>query len=192
MQPLTGQAASSQLRWLLQGGRARLTNAAQLLWAQMLQPGDVCVDATCGNGNDTLFLANAVGPSGTVHAIDIQQAAVDATKQCIEAALPAGHRPTLHLHRSCHSRMQELVGSNVASLVCLNLGYLPKADKAVTTTATASVAAVEAAFEVVRPGGLISVMCYTGHPGKAFAPSMTCCVHCRYVASLCKGLPRAD
>lgn len=30
------------------------------------------VDATCGNGNDTLFLARIVGPSGTVYALDLQ------------------------------------------------------------------------------------------------------------------------
>lgn len=40
--------------------------------AQVLRPGDVAVDATAGNGHDTLFLAQAVGPSGTVYAIDVQ------------------------------------------------------------------------------------------------------------------------
>jgi ubiquinone/menaquinone biosynthesis C-methylase UbiE len=39
---------------------------------QVLRPGDVAVDATCGNGHDTLFMAQCVGPSGCVHAVDVQ------------------------------------------------------------------------------------------------------------------------
>lgn len=44
--------------------------------------------------------------------------------------------------------LQELVGSNVARVVAFNLGYLPSGDKALTTNAATSVAAVEAALEV--------------------------------------------
>ena len=31
---------------------------------RVLRPGDVAVDATVGNGQDTLFLAECVGPTG--------------------------------------------------------------------------------------------------------------------------------
>jgi len=61
--------------------------------------------------------------------------------------------------------MQEVVGSNVARLICFNFGYLPGGDKSVTTSKETTLAAVEAAFEVLRPGGLLSMLCYTGHPG---------------------------
>lgn len=46
--------------------------AAQELWEHLCRPGDTVVDATCGNGHDTLCLARAVGPSGTVFAFDVQ------------------------------------------------------------------------------------------------------------------------
>ena len=62
---------SSEVAELLKGG-ARMTRGAQLCWAQFVQPGDTVVDATCGNGGDTLWLARAVGPSGRVLAFDIQ------------------------------------------------------------------------------------------------------------------------
>lgn len=39
---------------------------------QALRPGDTAVDATMGNGHDTLFLAQAVGPTGHVIGFDIQ------------------------------------------------------------------------------------------------------------------------
>lgn len=52
--------------------QARLTQIAQELWQHVCRPGDTVVDATCGNGHDTLCLARAVGRSGTVYAFDVQ------------------------------------------------------------------------------------------------------------------------
>lgn len=57
---------------LLSAHGARLTTAAQMVWAQVLQPGDVAVDATCGNGHDSLFMAQCIGPTGHLHAVDLQ------------------------------------------------------------------------------------------------------------------------
>lgn len=145
---------------------ARFTSAAQFACSQAVRTGDIVVDATCGNGNDALFLADAVGPSGTLYAIDIQQAAVDATERFLVSSIPEGKRPKMVLLKDCHSKLQELVGSNLAKAICFNMGYLPKGDnKAVTTTVEKSVAAVEAAFEVIQPGGIITMLCYTGHEG---------------------------
>lgn len=47
----------------------------------------------------------------------------------------------------------------------LAAGYLPGSDKATTTQAGSTLAAVEAACDVLKPGGLLSILCYTGHPG---------------------------
>ncbi|GLC45116.1 hypothetical protein PLESTB_001470000 [Pleodorina starrii] len=159
-------ASSPSLQELLSTG-ARLTTAAQAVWAQVLLPGDTAVDATCGNGHDTLFMAQVVGPSGHVHGFDIQDAAIVATRERLESHLSAGGRlPALSLHRACHSRLQELCGSGVARVVAFNLGYLPgAADKRLITTTQSTLAAVEAALEVVMPGGVISILAYVGHPG---------------------------
>ena len=35
-----------------------------------VQPGDTVIDATMGNGHDTLMLCEAVGPEGRVYAFD--------------------------------------------------------------------------------------------------------------------------
>jgi hypothetical protein len=61
----------SKLEELLEGG-ARLTAIAHAVWGQFVRPGDRVVDATAGNGADSLFLAKAVGPSGHLTIIDIQ------------------------------------------------------------------------------------------------------------------------
>ncbi|KAL4422236.1 hypothetical protein ABPG77_009711 [Micractinium sp. CCAP 211/92] len=145
---------------------ARLTHIAQELWVQVVRRGDTVVDATCGNGHDTAYLAQAVGSTGTVHAFDIQSAAIEATQAAVAAAVPSGPVPAVHYHLASHAEMRERLGCTAcASLVVFNLGYLPGSDKATTTQASSTLAAVEAACEVLRPGGLLSILCYTGHPG---------------------------
>ena len=49
-----------------------------------IKPGDLCIDATMGNGHDTLFLSQLAGLSGCVLAFDIQQAALDSTKALLQ------------------------------------------------------------------------------------------------------------
>ena len=43
-------------------------------------PGDICIDATAGNGHDTVFLCHLVGSQGKVYAFDVQQQAIDRTR----------------------------------------------------------------------------------------------------------------
>ena len=42
---------------------------------EQVKPGDFCIDATMGNGNDTLLLSRLCGDSGQVLAFDIQEQA---------------------------------------------------------------------------------------------------------------------
>lgn len=48
---------------------------------QALVSGDTVIDATVGNGNDTVVLAKAVGSMGKVYGFDIQEEAIDKTKE---------------------------------------------------------------------------------------------------------------
>lgn len=52
---------------------------AKHIFHQHIQSGDVVLDATCGRGKDTLFLAGLVGKYGQVYAMDIQVAAINST-----------------------------------------------------------------------------------------------------------------
>lgn len=91
-----------------------------------------------------------------------QASAVAATTQLLQSSLPDTQRPQLHIHEACHSQLQALVGSNVASLVAFNLGYLPGGDKGVITRTDSTLAAVEAALEVcVQLCCVLQLLCHS-------------------------------
>ncbi len=140
----------------------RPTSLAHDFVAKALQPGDLAVDATCGNGHDTIHLARLVGPQGTVVAIDIQAQALDETRQRLgSAGLDDGR---VRLIRTCHTTIGEHIAPATAALVVFNLGYLPGGDHSLTTRTDSTTAALDAAVSAVRPGGLLVVTCYPGHP----------------------------
>ena len=62
------------------------TQLAHQLLSDRLEGGEVVVDATAGNGHDTLFLARQVGPSGTVYSFDVQEEAIGLTRSRLEEA----------------------------------------------------------------------------------------------------------
>ncbi len=126
-----------------------------------VRPGARVVDATAGNGHDTLFLAELVGEGGRVDAFDIQPEAIRATCRAAEAA---GLRDRVEPHACSHARMAEFVPRGLEAAM-FNLGYLPGGDKSVTTTIEETLPALRAAFELLGPGGLLTVMCYPGHAG---------------------------
>ena len=127
--------------------------------AQVLQPGDLAVDATMGNGHDTERLAELVGPEGRVIAFDIQAQAVESTRARLEAA---GLLDRVTLVQDSHANMAAHV-SEPPRLIAFNLGFLPGGDKQVTTLLDSTLAAVRAAMELLQPGGMLLVCCYPGH-----------------------------
>ena len=130
--------------------------------SRVVSPGDAVVDATAGNGHDTVFLARLVGPSGQVHAFDVQEEAIRATRERLEKE--GLLTPSVRLHLASHDRLAELVGGPVKAIV-FNLGYLPGGDKKTVTRTECTLAALEQAAALIAPNGLLSVMCYPGHEG---------------------------
>lgn len=132
---------------------------------RVLFPGSLAVDATIGNGNDTLFLARAVGTSGQVYGFDIQQEALDQTWERLRSA---GVADRVTLHRRGHHQMEETLPPDWRGRVnaaMFNLGYLPKGDPTIITRPDTTLSALKQSLEWLAPGGIITVMLYTGHPG---------------------------
>lgn len=169
------------------------TDLAHRLWVAYLEPGDLVVDATAGNGHDTLALVRALGQAGggICYACDIQKAAVESAQERLRTALsndgwevvegysavrdredlsaewmtaaPSGAEIKISWHVECHADMLSAMPHSSARLVVFNLGYLPGGDKNIVTTAESTVVAFQAAERVVQAGGAISATLYPGH-----------------------------
>lgn len=122
-------------------------------------PGDAVIDATMGNGHDTLTLCEAVGPEGRVYAFDIQQDAVEETERLLRSH---GVAERARLFHTGHEQMAEYVKEPVAAAV-FNLGWLPGGDHGITTRWETTERAVRTALELLRPGGVLVVCAYPGH-----------------------------
>jgi predicted methyltransferase len=146
-------------------GIPRVVEMARDLVSRNL-PGDgLAVDATVGNGHDTLWLARRVGPRGSVVGIDLQQEALIGASRRL---LHAGVLDRVALIRSGHERIGSLIRSpgprGRPSAIMFNLGYLPGGDRSVVTRPESTILALKASMEVVAPGGIITVVLYPGHP----------------------------
>lgn len=134
-----------------------------------LKEGDTAVDFTMGNGNDTLFLSKAVGESGKVFAFDIQEDALISTRAHLEEN---GAPENYNLICASHHRVKEFVNEPITAGM-FNLGYLPRSGrKAVTTMRETTMPAVEAAIELLAPGGVLIVAIYPGHEEGALEGEM--------------------
>lgn len=131
------------------------------LVAAALKPGGFAIDATCGNGHDTLFLADTVGPHGSVMAFDIQAVAIHNTRSKLAEA-GCLHRVTLT--QAGHENLVHLLDRSVDA-VMFNLGFLPGGDHDIKTSADTTVAALHAVVPRLAPKGIITLVIYTGHDG---------------------------
>jgi hypothetical protein len=124
---------------------------------------DRVVDATCGNGNDTLLLAELVGSGGRVWAFDIQQQAIEKTSARLAEAGLGGRVETVHAgHEAMTSHL-----TGPVDLIVFNLGYLPGGQRDIITGPETTVAGLAQSLEIVKPGGILLVTVYPGHAGAA-------------------------
>lgn len=140
----------------------RMTERAHEFVRAVVRPGDQVIDATAGNGHDTLFLSRLVGPDGRVIAFDAQEDAIAATRSHLGENGITDDRVLL-VHDS-HSALRQHVDCPVV-VVMFNLGYLPGSDHGRTTTCGETLIALAEGWEILREGGILSVVCYRGHPG---------------------------
>jgi predicted methyltransferase len=141
---------------------ARLTESAHEAVRGVIRPGEFAVDATAGNGRDTRFLAELVGPTGHVFSLDIQPEALARTAVAVRGT----DNVTLLLrdHRELRDVIPESACGRVAA-VMFNLGYLPGASREVRTRPESTLRGITAALGLLRPGGVLTVLAYTGHTG---------------------------
>ncbi|MET0025877.1 MAG: class I SAM-dependent methyltransferase [Sedimenticola sp.] len=145
--------------------KPRLTDICHDKIGSLLRAGDCAIDATAGNGHDTLFLSRAVGESGHVIGFDIQASAIESTQlRLSENRAPSKVTLILDSHDNMSKHIPETCRSRIRAIV-FNLGYLPGSDKKIITRTEETLPAIEQALDLLKPGGLLSIMAYPGHSG---------------------------
>lgn len=136
-------------------------------WKRMVIPGDIVIDATCGNGHDTFVLASlALGQTaeyGKLYAMDIQEKAILATKDRLAAQLTQKQAERVEYIQGCHSNFPKDINKESVKLIVYNLGYLPGGNKGITTQTSTTLESLRSALDLTAKGGAISVTCYPGH-----------------------------
>lgn len=117
------------------------------------------VDATCGNGFDTLFLCKEAGPKGSVTAFDIQDQAVERTNILLKANL---NYTNYEIIKDSHEFIDKYV-KNKVNAALFNLGYLPFSDKKVTTNPSTTIKAIETILPMLSQDGRIYITTYISH-----------------------------
>src|SRR5690625_5268745 len=141
-----------------------ILNYAHHLLEESINEGEIVIDATCGNGNDTLFLSKIVGDEGHVLAFDIQEQAIQNTKQLISengfdnvSVINDSHA---HIENYLPEEIEETIGGAI-----FNLGYLPKSDKTIITEGQSTITAIDTILANLKKDGLIVIVVYHGHEG---------------------------
>jgi len=137
-------------------------DAAHEFVESALHPGETAVDATVGNGHDTLALARAVGAEGRVVGFDVQAEALAATRERLAGVEGTAEVDLIH---DGHEHLARHMGADPVGAVMFNLGYLPGSESSLTTRPETTLPALRAAAERLRPGGVLTVVLYTGHEG---------------------------
>lgn len=138
----------------------RATELAHVLMRQSLNSGDWTLDATVGNGHDTLLLAKSVGPSGRVFGFDVQAAAIAETAARVEGF------SQVTLFQAGHENLSDyLPKDGQLAGAMFNLGYLPGGAREIMTSADTTIAALDQVLARLKIGGLLTLVLYPGHSG---------------------------
>ena len=124
-----------------------------------VKEGDLCIDATAGRGNDTAMLCELVGDRGKVIAFDIQEDAVESTKELLTKK---GLSERAEVHLQSHSEMGKYAEKGTVSCITFNFGWLPKGDHNIFTKKETSIPAIEAGLELLKDDGIMTLILYYG------------------------------
>ena len=135
----------------------------QKIFKERFKKNGIYIDATCGNGYDSLFLAKELQGTGHLFCFDIQQLAIDVTEILLLHETQYGIKNVtfiLDSHAYFHSYIKEPVDG-----ILYKLGYLPSGDKSLTIQSSSTVESLRQGLAILKTGGLIGIMVYNGHAG---------------------------
>jgi len=142
----------------------RATNIVHNILKNKVKKGDIAIDATMGNGHDTLFLINLIGDSGKIYSFDIQDKSLHNTRQLLLKNDIDATNNNINLIVDGHENIDKYVKEEI-DVATFNLGYLPNGDKNIITTSETTIQAINIILSLLKKGGIISIITYYGHAG---------------------------
>ena len=124
---------------------------------ERVQAGDICIDATCGRGNDTKLLCELTGSGGRVLGFDVQAEAIESTERLLRE-----NGLTAELHLDSHANMEHYAAAGTVSCIVFNFGWLPRGSHEIFTQAESSIAALNAGLRLLKTGGALVLCVYYG------------------------------
>lgn len=129
---------------------------------RFIMPESTVIDATLGNGQDTLKIAQRLGPKGRLYSFDIQKEAIERSQQLLEEA--DIKLPQIELIHDSHIHFDRyLAPEEHVDFIIYNLGYLPRGDKSITTVADSTLQSVKIGLSLLKPYGMMVIAVYHGH-----------------------------
>ena len=128
---------------------------AHSLWDAFLKEDSIVIDATCGNGLDSLKLIKIIS-KGKLFSFDIQKKAIENTKMLLNGF------ENISYFLDSHADFSKFIKKEI-NLIVYNLGYLPGSDKSITTKVDSTVDSIKSGLSILANNGAISITCYPGH-----------------------------
>jgi methylase of polypeptide subunit release factors len=129
-----------------------ILNLVKYLSSRYIDQNSIILDATCGNGHDTLFFAPNVKK---IYAFDIQEKAIDNAKERTKDF------NNIKYILDSHQNIDKYISQKL-DLVIFNLGYLPNSDKKITTHFETTKDAFEKSLELLNSKKAIIITLYPG------------------------------
>jgi len=126
---------------------------------KFVEEGFTCLDATVGNGNDTIKLSGKVGESGRVYGFDIQKTAIEITTEKLSKY---GYIDRTILINDSHTKLDDYIKEQL-DFAIYNLGFLPKGNKEIVTNEKTTIESIKKALNLLKKHGILVVVSYIGH-----------------------------
>ena len=146
-----------------QGFNKSILNKVRQIIDKNLKENDIAVDMTTGNGNDTLYLCNALN-KGFVFGFDTQGVAINNTYKLLKDNKKENYKLFNESHENINVTLKDYKGK--ISLILFNLGYLPNGNKKIMTNHISTVNAIKNSFEMLNNKGIILSVIYPHEEGK--------------------------
>jgi len=140
-----------------------LTQLSHILLKSLTNGSGIYIDATAGNGYDTLFIAKMLKQNGSLFSFDISYQAVGNTKKLLEENNISINN--VNIINDSHENIDKYIGQNKIKAAIFNLGYRPHSDKTVKTMPASTILALGKILYRLECGGAVIICSYTGHDG---------------------------